>query len=103
MEEKIKSAAFLYKKSLIEEQLKSDVGAQVTFLQSSFDESQNSGQLLSAIRSVADARGFSGFANKANLNRENLYRVLCADGNPRLDTFLKILDALDFKLTVKIK
>lgn len=59
--------------------------------------------VLSAIRTVAEARGFKNFAEAADLNRENLYRVLSEGGNPRLDTFFKILDALELRLSVEPK
>lgn len=59
--------------------------------------------ILSAIRTVAEARGFKHFAESADLNRENLYRVLSEGGNPRLDTFFKILDALELRLSVEPK
>jgi len=38
--------------------------------------------ILSAIRTVAEARGFKNFAELADLNRENLYRVLSEGGKP---------------------
>jgi probable addiction module antidote protein len=59
--------------------------------------------ILLEIRTVAEARGFKNFAVAAELNRENLYRVLSEGGNPRLDTFFKILDALGLRLTVESK
>lgn len=52
--------------------------------------------ILSAIRAVAEARGFKNFAESGDLNRENLYRVLSEGGNPRLDTFLKSSTHWDF-------
>jgi len=59
--------------------------------------------ILSGIRTVAEARGFKNFAETAELNRENLYRILSDGGNPRLDTFFKILDALNLRLSVESK
>jgi DNA-binding phage protein len=44
-----------------------------------------------------------GFAAQVKLNRENLYRVLSRTGNPRLDTFCKILDGLGLRLSVESK
>jgi probable addiction module antidote protein len=39
-------------------------------------------------------------AAKSGLSRESLYRALSEDGNPRLDTLMKVLTALGIKLTV---
>lgn len=47
--------------------------------------------ILSAIRSVAEARGFKNFAETADLNRENLYRVLSEGGKPP-EIFNKLRD-----------
>lgn len=49
---------------------------------------------------VARAKGMTELAAKAGLSRESLYRALSEDGNPRLDTFIKVLKALGVKVTV---
>lgn len=49
---------------------------------------------------VARAKGMTELAAKAGLSRESLYRALSEDGNPRLDTFIKVLTALGVKVTV---
>ena len=59
--------------------------------------------VLLCIKTIAEARGFKNFAESADLNRENLYRVLSENGNPRLDTFFKIINALDLRLSVEPK
>jgi probable addiction module antidote protein len=100
---KIKKAAISYRDDLIET-LKDDEQSQLAFIQASFEENSDMpSAILSAIRIVAEARGFKNFAESAKLNRENLYRVLTETGNPRLDTFLKILKALELKLSVEPK
>ena len=49
---------------------------------------------------VARAKGMTELAAKAGLSRESLYRALSEDGNPRLDTLMKVLGALGVKLTL---
>lgn len=49
---------------------------------------------------VARARGMAQVAKKAGLGRESLYKALSEDGNPKLETIVKIMRALGFKLSV---
>jgi probable addiction module antidote protein len=56
--------------------------------------------LAAALGDVARARGMSDIARAAGLSRESLYRSLSADGNPSLDTFLKVAKALGLRLSV---
>jgi probable addiction module antidote protein len=100
---KINKAAISYQDYLIES-LRGDEEAQIEYIKASFEDNGDMpSAILSAIRTVAEVRGFKNFAETANLNRENLYRVLSENGNPRLDTFFKILDALDLRLFVETK
>ena len=46
-----------------------------------------------ALGDVARARGMTNMAKQTGLSRENLYRALSKDGNPRLKTLEKIFDA----------
>jgi probable addiction module antidote protein len=66
-------------------------------------EEGDSAVFLLALRDVADARGISTLAGKAQLNRENLYRMLSEHGNPPLDSLTALLDALDLRLSVAVK
>lgn len=58
---------------------------------------------LVALKNVAEAHcgGMSALATKANLNRENLYRTLSEQGNPRLTSLASILEALGFHLKIE--
>lgn len=57
---------------------------------------------LLALRDVAEARsGMSGLAHDANVNRENLYRILSEAGNPQYSSLLSVLKALHLKLRVE--
>ena len=92
-----------YRNDLIES-LRNDEEAQFDYLKASFEENGDlPSAILSSIRIVAEVRGFKNFAEDANLNRENLYRALSESGNPRLDTFFKVIDALGLRLSVEPK
>ena len=58
---------------------------------------------LMALRSVAQARGFSKVAAKSTLNRESLYKMLSKRGNPSLQSLNALLDSLGFHLAVAPK
>jgi probable addiction module antidote protein len=54
-----------------------------------------------ALKYVAEAQGgVAKLSKKTHLNREALYRTLSKDGNPRLDTLTKILDAMGLRIGV---
>ena len=59
------------------------------------------GYVAAALSAVARARGMAELAGKTGLNRTALYDALSLDGNPTLDTFLKILDALGIEMEPK--
>lgn len=57
---------------------------------------------LLALRNIAEAQGgVSAIAEKAHLNRENLYRMLSKKGNPEIKSLLTLLSAMGLRLTVK--
>ena len=58
---------------------------------------------LLALRNVADAQGMKTVARKAQLNRENLYRMLSEQGNPQLGSLTALLDALNLRLAITVK
>lgn len=66
-------------------------------------EEGDSETFLLALRDVADARGMSTLAARAQLNRENLYRMLSEHGNPQLDSLTALLDAIHLRLVVAVK
>jgi probable addiction module antidote protein len=79
-----------------------DPGEAAAYLTAALEEGDSAVFLL-ALRDVADARGMSMLAAKAQLNRENLYRMLSEYGNPQLDSLTALLDALDLRLAVAVK
>lgn len=56
---------------------------------------------LTALRTVAEARGMAKVAKAAGVPRESLYRALSPSGNPRLSTLHAILKAAGLKLAVE--
>lgn len=59
---------------------------------------------LMALNHVAKSTcGMSALAKASNLNRENLYDMLSAGGNPRLSSLVSVLDALGFKIEIQPK
>jgi len=57
--------------------------------------------LLIALKDVVDARGGIGeLAAKVPLQRQSLYKVLSAQGNPTLETLGDILQHLGLRLSV---
>ena len=58
---------------------------------------------LLALRDLAEARGFSQIAQDTSLNRENLYRMLSASGNPQLSSLKVLLHSLGLRLAVEVE
>ncbi len=57
--------------------------------------------ITAAIGDVARARGMKSLADETGLSRESLYRALSEDGNPGLDTVIKVLHAFGVRLEAK--
>lgn len=51
-----------------------------------------------ALGDIARAQGMTQVARETGLGRESLYKALGTDGNPRLDTVLKVTKALGIRL-----
>ena len=54
--------------------------------------------IAAALGDLAKARGMTRIAKETGLNREALYRALSSQGNPELETFMKVIKALGFTL-----
>lgn len=54
-----------------------------------------------ALGHVARARSVSELARKTGLSREALYRALSEDGNPRLDTLMRVVEAMGVRLSFR--
>jgi len=58
---------------------------------------------LMALKDVANAKGISEIARETNLNRENLYRILSTQGNPKLKSLNSLLHSVGLKLSVEVE
>lgn len=58
---------------------------------------------LLALKNVHEAQGgqMTELAQKTNLSRENLYRILSKKGNPKLSSIISLLSAVGFSLAVQ--
>ena len=58
-----------------------------------------------ALRKVAEARlgGMGALSERADLNRETLYRALSERGNPTLETLTKVMQALGLRISVAVE
>lgn len=56
---------------------------------------------LVALRNVIEAQegGFTKTSQQTGLNRVSMYRMLSEDGNPKLDSLLKLFNTLGIRLT----
>jgi len=58
---------------------------------------------LMALKDVANAKGISEVARETKLNRENLYRILSTQGNPKLRSLSSVLLSVGLKLSVEVE
>lgn len=84
----------------LRERLKDPANA-AAYLDAALEESDQEVFLL-ALRDVAEARGLSVVAQDAQLNRENLYRMLSRDGNPQLSSLNALLKSMGLRLAVEV-
>lgn len=55
--------------------------------------------ILGALKQIALAQGISQIAKRAGIPRVTISRALSEKGNPRMDTFLSIIDAMGLNLS----
>lgn len=58
-------------------------------------------EIAAALGTVARSEGMSDLARKTGISRVGLYNALSDHGNPSLDTALKVLRALGFRMRVE--
>ena len=81
--------------------LKTEADVQA-YLIACFDEApDDAAYIAAALDDVARARGMTKLAKHTGLTRMGLYKALSRDGNPSLDTVLKVLHALGLRLTAR--
>ena len=72
------------------------------YLSAALEEGDREGFLL-ALRNVVEARGGIGrLAEGSQLNRESLYRMLSAKGNPELQSLEAVLQTIGLRLAVEV-
>ncbi|MCP4780086.1 MAG: putative addiction module antidote protein [Hyphomicrobium sp.] len=59
---------------------------------------EDAAEIAHAIGVAARARKMAQIADDTGLSRESLYRALSEDGNPQLDTIVRVLSALGLQL-----
>jgi len=72
----------------------------VEYLNAALEDEDESVFLL-ALKDVASAHGISRVAEEAELNRENLYRILKASSDPRFSSISALVHALGLQLSVR--
>lgn len=55
---------------------------------------------ISALGDVAKIKGMSEVSKETNLSRQNLYKALSKNSNPKFDTVNKVVESLGFKLQI---
>ena len=70
---------------------------QLLYLEAAFEEGDAT-LIAAALGNIARARGMTEVARRAGLGRESLYKALSIDGNPQLDTILRVMQALGLRL-----
>ena len=57
--------------------------------------------LIVALGDIARARGMAEIARRSGLGRESLYKALAPGSKPRLDTIMKVAEALGVRFAVQ--
>ncbi len=72
------------------------------YLEAAIAESDGDATFVAkALGDIARAKGMATLAHETGLGRESLYKALSAEGNPQLDTVLRVTKALGLQLSVK--
>ena len=71
----------------------------VEYLRAALEENDPS-FFVKAIGNVARAKGMTSIAQETRLGRQNLYKALSGERDPRIGTLMKVLDAFGVRLTV---
>jgi len=79
------------------ESLKNDPELASEYLNAAMEDSDIRLFLL-LLGHLAKARGMSYVSKSTGLNRENLYRMVSKEGNPRIKSITALLDAVGLKL-----
>lgn len=72
------------------------------YLNAALEDGSQDGFLM-ALRDVADAKGITEVTEESTVNRENVYRILTENGNPRLSSLSGMLETMGLKLAVEVR
>ncbi len=73
------------------------------YLDAMFDESgEEPRSIVRAIGDVARAKGMTQLARRTGLGRESLYKALSGESSPSFDTILRVVRALDLRLSTVV-
>jgi len=75
--------------------------AAAAYLEEAFSTG-NAAVITDALGVVARAKGMSEVAEAAGLGRESLYKALKKGANPKLETLLKVMQALGLRITTAV-
>lgn len=64
-----------------------------------YQGNKNPRPIINALKQIALAQGINKVAERADMPRVTISRALSAKGNPRMDTFLSIVDALGLHIS----
>lgn len=85
----------------VAEHLKTDEDM-AAYLDACIEESDNDTTFIAkALGDIARAKGMSKIASDTGLSRESLYKALSGERVPSLDTFMKVIKALNLRMTTK--
>ena len=73
-----------------------------TYLNAALEDGDQQIFLL-ALRDVTEARGITQVAREVRLNRESMYRMLSAKGNPQLASLSTLLRGVGLRLAVEVE
>ena len=57
---------------------------------------------VKALGNVARAKGMSSVSEVSGVGRQSLYRALSEEGNARVDTLFRVLEALNVRLAIAV-
>jgi probable addiction module antidote protein len=75
--------------------------ARATYLAVALEEGDPA-LIAAVLGDIARSKGMARVAKKAGLGRESLYKALSKGGNPKLDTLVKITQALGLRLSAMV-
>ena len=74
------------------------------YLEACIEEADGDAAFIAkALGDIARAQGMTQVARDSGLSRESLYKALSGERSPSFDTILKVVTALDLKLSASVR